>query len=323
MLARFAMPSATLLIAAVALALTGCASGGGSTAAEAPDWEDSPLYKYLEPVYGVMDEDQAIANAQATEELIAACMAEEGFDYTPVDQSQNFSFEDDSEERGTEEWVAANGWGMVQTQAEMEAMQAETTEFVDPNQPYVESLSPSEQEAYFATLYGAGPSEEEIADDGSYEYSWEEAGCQGAAQHEVEGETYWQDEEFAGLMESMNSLWEDLEKQPRIVELDAAWSECMADAGHADLRVRFDAQNLIMEEQNAYWSSPESTGPTEEELQALKDREIELALADFRCARQLDYDTVRFEAQVEMEEQFIADHRSELDALVAAYGKGE
>lgn len=321
--ARFAMPSASVLIAVVALALTGCASDAGPAAGDTPDWEDSPLYQYLQPVYGAMDEDQAIENAEAIEERIAACMADEGFEYTPVDQSQNFSFVDDGEERGTEEWVAANGWGMVQTQEEMDAMQAEATEFVDPNQPYVESLSPSEQEAYFATLYGVGPSEEDLNEDGSYEYSWETSGCQGAAQHEVEGDSYWQDEQFAGLMEEMNSLWEDLETQPRIVELDAAWSDCMADAGHTDLRARFDAQNLIMEEQNAFWSSPDSAGPSEDELRALKDREIELALADFRCAEQVDYDQVRFTAQVEMEEQFIADHRSELDALVAAYGKGE
>ena len=319
---RTASTLAAIAVAAT-FALTGCSGGPGGGGGDTLTYEDSPLDKYLEPVNGPMDEERWIAESKTVEELVAACMAEEGFEYTPVDQSQHMSFEDDFEERNTEEWVASNGWGMVQTKEEMEAQQQEAEEFVDPNQPYIESLSPSEQEAYFATLHGAGPSEEELNEDGSYEYSWEEAGCNGAAQHEVQGSSYWEDEEFADLIASMNALWEELPKQPEIAELNEKWSACMADAEYTELATRSDAQNVIIEEQNAFWSGENPVEPTAEELTTLKQKEIDVALADFRCAKDLDYDNVQLRAQFALEEQFISDHKSELDALVTAYDKGE
>ena len=324
MTARRTASSLAAVIAATTLLLTGCSGSPGGGSDGALSYEDSPLTKYLEPVNGTWDEERAVAESKEVEEIVAACMADEGFDYTPVDQSQNMSFEDDWEERQTEEWVASNGWGMVQTKEEMEAQQEEAEEYVDPNQPYVESLSPSEQEAYYATLYGPGPSEEQLNEDGSYEYNWEEAGCQGAAQHEVQGDTnYWEDDEFADLVEAMNALWEELPKQPEVAELNEKWSACMADAEYPDLAERSEAQNSIIEEQNAFWEGENPTEPSDEELEALKQKEIDIALADFRCAKELDFDKVQFTAQFALEEQFITDHKSELDALLAAYDKGE
>jgi len=314
-----------LTIAITATATLAACSGGGSGGGGELTYEDSPLSKYLEAANGgAWDEERAIAQQQQVEELVAACMADEGFEYLPVDHSQNMSFMDDMEERNTEEWVAANGWGMVQTEEEMKEQQAEAEEFVDPNQPYVQSLSPSEQEAYFATLYGAPPSEEEMTEDGAVEYNWEDGGCQGAANHEVQGDSYWEDERFAGLVEDMNALWQDLPKQPEIVELNRQWSECMADAGHPDFELRWDAQTSISDEMNAFWEGQENPeGPGADELKALKEKEIELALADFRCAKKLDYDTTQFRAQFALEEQFIEDHQAELDELLAVYAKGE
>ena len=315
---------------AIALAITAtvtlaACSGGGGGGGDELTYEDSPLTKYLEAVNGGgFDEERMIKQQQEAEELVAACMADEGFEYVPVDQSQNMWVGDDMEERNTEEWVAANGWGMVQTEDEMAEQQAQAEEYVDPNQPYVESLSPSEQEAYWATLYGTPPSEEEMNEDGSYEYSWETAGCQGAAQHEVQGDSFWEDERYSGLVEDMNALWEDLPKQPEIVELNQKWSECMADAEYPGFELRWDAQTALSEEMNAFWEGQENPeGPSPEQLEELKEKEIEMALADFRCAKKLDYDNTQFTAQFALEQQFIDDHKAELDELLAAYAKGE
>ncbi len=320
-------PSARTLALTLAITATvtlaACSDGG--TGGGELTYEDSPLSKYLDAVNGgAWDEERFAKQQQEIEELVAACMADEGFEYTPVDSSQTMSFGADPEERNTEAWIAANGWGMVQTEEEMEAQQAEAEAYVDPNQPYVESLSPSEQEAYYATLYGTPPTEEELNDDGSYEYSWENGGCNGFASHEVQGESFWEDERFAGLMEEMGTLWEELPKQPEIVELNRNWSECMADAGYPDLELRWDAQTVISDQMNAFWEGQENPeGPSAEELRELKEQEIEMALADFRCAKKLDYDTTQFTAQFALEQQFIDDHKAELDELVAAYATGE
>lgn len=313
----------TLFAIGATITLAACSGGGGGGGGELT-YEDSPLSKYLEAVNGQWDEERAVQQQQQVEELTAACMAEEGFEYVPVDQSQTMVFEDDMDERNTEEWVAANGWGMVQTQEQMEEQQAQAEEYVDPNQPYVESLSPGEQEAYYATLWGAPTSEEDMEEGGSVEYDWATAGCQGAAQHEVQGDSFWEDERFAGLMEDMNALWEDLPKRPEIVELNGKWSECMADAGYPGFELRWDAQTSISEEMNTFWEGQENPeGPSEDQLEELKEKEIELALADLQCAKQLDYDTTQFTAQFALEQQFIDDHKAELDELVAAYAKGE
>lgn len=313
----------TALAAVAVLSLAGCSGGPGGS--EKLSYEDSPLSKYLEVVNGSWDEEKMAADQKKAEEFKAECMAEEGFEYTPVDQSQYMtSFgEEEMAERETEEWVAANGWGFVQTQAEMDAQQAEAEEITDPNQPYIESLSPTEQEAYYATLYGVPPTEEEIGEDGTYEYNWETSGCEGAAQHEIQGENYWEDEEFSDLTEAMSTLWEEQSKHPDVVALDEKWSACMADAEYPDLKSRSDAQTIIMDKQNEFWNGENAEGPSEEQLAELKQEEIDLALADFRCGKKLDYQNVQLRAQFDLEEQFIEDHKSELDALVAAYAKGE
>jgi hypothetical protein len=58
-------------------------------------------------------------------------------------------------------------------------------------------------------------------------------------------------------------------------------------------------------------------------LKELKEREIDMALADFRCAKDIDYNNVQLTAQFAQEEQFIEDHKAELDALIAAYSTGK
>jgi hypothetical protein len=53
--------------------------------------------------------------------------------------------------------------------------------------------------AYYEALYGPSPTEEELNDDGSYEWNWETAGCSGWAQHELNGEDPWSSGEHQDL----------------------------------------------------------------------------------------------------------------------------
>ncbi|WP_411698254.1 hypothetical protein [Conyzicola sp.] len=314
------LPTSVVLALAAALALSGCTAGGGTDGGDL-DAEKTPMTEYYDAMYGGYDEKEAAAQQKKVEELVATCMAEEGFDYTPVDQSQYQGMSFDDEDRDTEEWVAEHGYGMNQTPEEIEEMNAQSEDFVDPNQSYIEALSVSEQEAYYEVLYGPGPSDEEMAameeDSGSYEYNWETAGCQGAAQHEISGEDLTQSEKYKPLMDELNTIWEKLQKSPEIVKIEAEWAACMADAGWADFKKKEDASTEVSEASNEYWA----TGTTEEPDDALKaewrEYEIEVALADFKCAEKVDYQDKYLAAQFEFENQFIADHKSELDAMVA------
>ncbi len=53
-------------------------------------------------------------------------------------------------------------------------------------------------------------------------------------------------------------------------------------------------------------------------MAALGEEEVELALADLGCREETDYRQKAQDIQFELEEQFIADHESELEALRAA-----
>lgn len=329
--------------AVAALVLTGCTGGDGTPTAD--DWANSPLNRYLSASWGgeLSEEEQERQFAEQqrqSEEIIAECMSEQGFEYNPVDYSGGIFYSGDGEEWNPEsrEWVAQWGYGAVNWpgKQEMEEAPMPDEEWVDPNQDYVESLSESEQAAYYEALYGPQPTEEELNEDGSYEWNWENAGCQGVAQNEIYGsQDLWNDDEFADLFAAMERLWQDIENDPRNVELDAAWSSCMADAGYSGFTKQYDAQQSIYDEMNALWengpewdeSLPEEEmnriweeydKQVQEEMAPIAEREIALALADLDCREETDYRAQKLEIQFEIEEQFVNDHKAELEAFKAA-----
>ena len=309
--------------AVLVLSLTAC-TGGGDGAGDTLDPAASPLATYTEALYGGYDQESANAEQLLIEEQVAACMADEGFEYIPVDQSQNSgSFSGDEWKPDDEEWVAQYGWGFVNSPGQEEMSEEPEVIFVDPNEGYVTALSPSEQTAYYETLYGAGPSEEDLAGDGEYEYNWEEAGCYGAAQQEVQGSDPFSDDKNTALLESMNALYENVQNDSRIVEVNAQWASCMADAGFASFATPQAAQEKFIEELNAFYeTSTEGITPDDPKLEELGAREIEVALADLACAVEADSRQLALKVQFELEEQFITDNKSELDALLAEAEQG-
>lgn len=316
-----------------ALALSGCSSEAGAGGGKLK-YEDSPLAKYTMALYGDMDQEAFDAETAAIDKLIAVCMKDEGFEYLPGSQGGSVMVtSDDMEDRETEEWVASNGYGMFQSQEEMMAQQSESEEYIDPNADYIASLSESESSAYYETLYGPGPSEEELAameeGDGSYEYNWETAGCMGTAGHEVRGEDAYSDPKYKALFDNMNLLYSKIQDQPKMKELDKKWSSCMADAGHTEFPTKSSVFEKLNEEQNAYYETQEfddqgtPLNVDDAKLAELKAMEIDVALADFKCSEKFDYAQQSLKAQFELETQFVEDNKSELDALLAEYAKGK
>jgi hypothetical protein len=317
-------------VAAVVLLLSGCSgsdgdAGGTTDAAE----QTSPLSEYLDAVYGgdlsPEEQERQFAEEQArVEELVARCMQDQGFEYTPQTASDTFVSSSDVEyEPDDRDWVAQYGYGAVNSPFNEEPVPEE--EYVDPNADYVASLSESEQQAFYEALSGPVPDEDELAEGGSYEYDWTTAGCQGAAQHEVSGEDLSQSEEFKPLFEAIDELYTGMTSWPGMTELDGEWATCMEAAGHGGHATQADAQNSVYEELNGIYedvaTSEEGTPtgePDQAALDALAEREVELALADLDCREEVDYRDRSTEITREVEEQFIDDHRAELDALVAA-----
>ncbi len=313
---------AALAAAALLVALAGCSNPGATTA----DPADSPLNKYLSALWGGdLSEDQQIERMEADnrerEELVAQCMTEEGFEYLPVTQNGGVFMSGDEWKPDDREWVAQYGYGMVNFPGRDAPTQPEN-EYVDPNEDYVASLSDSEREAYYEALHGPQPTEEELGEDGSYEYNWETAGCYGWASHEIEGDNPATSDEYKPLMDSINEFYTQMESAPEFAEIDAAWAACMADAGHSGFAKQSDAQNSVNDELNEYYENQTEWVEDDPALDELAEKEIELALVDLDCREKVDYRAKRTAVTFELEEQFIADNKTELDALKAAVEQG-
>ncbi|WP_432547151.1 hypothetical protein [Kineococcus sp. SYSU DK004] len=314
------------LVAACLLAA--CSSSPAEGRAEE---RTSPLGAYFESFYGG-ELDEAAQQAEyeeqnrRTEELVAACMSEQGFEYQPNTASSSVTYSSDDEwDPESREWVAQYGYGMVTSPSSEQAEEAPPEEWTDPNGDYVASLSESEQAAYYEALSGPAPSEDDMAamEDGSYEWDWTKNGCYGAAQHEVVGDDPLQGEEFRGLMDEIGTFYEGMTSWPGMAEVEAAWSDCMSAAGHPGLAAQGDAVNSVSEELNRLYESPGPEGEVDQAaLDALGEREVEVALADLDCREETDYRDRVEEVTFEQEQRFVDDHRAELDAARAAAEQG-
>ena len=344
---KLTLPRTVAAAGAAALVLSLAACGGAKgpgSASETP--EPGPLDAYFEKMYGSYSQEDGDAQQVRVEEILAECMSEQGFEYIPVDYSSmsgaSFEPEDLEFEWGTKEFAAEYGygattdpWGNQSGEGGEEPADDDAEEFVDPNQDYVNAMSETEQQAYYAAMYGE-QSFDETDPEAEVEYDWETAGCQGRAQHEVyEGANGMEEDEFTALQDEMNTMYESSMTDPRLADVNSEWASCMADAGYPGFSAVGDAENSIHDQVNALWedaypSDPtQMEGMTEEDYMAIQEGideqladitpvEIETAVADFDCREKVGYDKVQREVSVEYQQEFVDAHKAELDAWLAA-----
>jgi hypothetical protein len=324
---QYSTPFIALCLAGGVL-LAGCAGlgGGAEPTSGAGDAPESPLQKYWSLLAGGQDQAEVDRQNAEVQEKVAECMGEQGFDYVPDTQGGgSFVMSDDSGlDWGSEEFAKTYGYGITTDPLGMG--DGPEDPHVDPNADFIASLSDTEQAAYNNALWGlpsdASPNEPQ-------EYDWQKAGCMGAAQHDVFGEGgFGSDPEFDALSEGMNSLYTEVRESPIVQEKEADWSDCLADAGFDHFEHKDDASAAISEEYSALFSPPDgeastSTAPPEPDpaaLDALRLREIAQATADYGCARDSGYAETLTSVQFRIEQAFVDEHKTELDALVARYG---
>lgn len=344
-----------LAAGAPALLLIATSCGGAASSESELTWEDSPMSEVYASLFGDDDrtqedyERESVDQERRLEELVASCMADEGFDYTPrpVD---NGSFAVVDDDWGSEEWTQQYGYGIT-TQYGMEIPEEEAEQWSDPNEAYLEAMSDSERIAYEEAMWGP-PMEIDEADwdeegDMSSDYDWESAGCYGAAQHEVyesgfeEDQAMWEDPALEEFFEAYDRAYQEAERDPRIVELNGEWSQCMEDEGFSGLTDTSSAWDLIQDESDRIyteaeelidWESidwenlPDGTDPHQETMEELglaelREREIKVAVADYSCQQELNLESEQLKVIFEYEETFVEDHQSEIEQLVATFGQ--
>ena len=327
-----------IIVVAIVLFLTGCSGGDGTDSS--PDASDGELtLNDFNPGMPAFDEanaeQQYLQQERDAQEKIAACMAEQGFEYIPYVQSQDQGgFSGPASE---EEFVAQYGFGIATTlledqrMGEMDEAEMAAEAAKDPNNAIVEAMTDVERDAYYAALYGEQPdidpesmTEEEI--NAAYE-SFQPTGCQstayeGAFDQGAAQEFY---EQFGPLMED---LYGGLESDPRIAALESEWSSCMAEKGY-DFTDRNDVEVFLLlrlEEVGAITDleiDPEGMGygyggaviepggPVEAAVKEIASEEIAIAKDSFTCSG--DQDEVYQEVYGDAEQRFIEEHLAELE----------
>ena len=117
----------------------------------------SPLSDFLNPNGGTGDDEMAasMAREKRIQELVAACMTDQGFDYEPFVYPMSSSASPmDDVDGGSRAFAEKYGYG-ISTFDDASFSTAEST-VVDPNQAAVEAMSDGEREAYYAALWGGG-----------------------------------------------------------------------------------------------------------------------------------------------------------------------
>jgi len=360
-----------IVLLALALLVAACGGGGGGAEPEASE-DSTPGEETLADFFGYANEDPEAAEAEYREqesriqESIRQCMAGAGFEYQPVLPPEgSYGFVDEEFDEG--EWVRTQGFGITTWYGNEEALTPERTEeWVDPNQEMLEAMSESESQAWYEALYGT---EEEQAEDMVTEVDPETgeeyqvsygfgAGCSGEAYEAEYGEQQATEDLWMELNPEMEAMYERVQADPRIVELDAEWSACMAEAGYEyesmsqmqetiyqDFQTRFDAivgpnggypdpfegwaqeeidaffEEKTQEEIDAFFAEAEETSRADvdmEALAALQQEEIDMAVADFDCRG--DYYEVYQEVSEDYEAEFVEQNREILEQIREAQG---
>lgn len=290
------------------------ADAGSPLAAYLPGWDST----------GPADlTDSQRAEVKAKElrlqEVVADCMAHQGFAYTPWASSvDRYALMAEAPQQGTMEYAQKYGFGIVANPVRDIFMQQDAE--VDPNEAYKNGLSPSARYAYITALKGKNAADIDRGmeernpvpkngppppDDGG--------GCEGVA-----NESVFDDDEASraavDLYNAAKRALSNIDSDPRMVQATQEWSDCMVGLGHGRYSRRIDVSNDFM---TRSFNIDRSDGSA---VAALQAAEIKAAVDDLTCAESVGYTATNDALRDEVERKFIADHQTELDAYVAKYG---
>jgi hypothetical protein len=254
-------------------------SGLGSNSNQSNILQISDLAKY--PGFGHNDDDDEQTfsiEEESRENLIADCMRESGFDYTPAPSIVL----DDS---------------VLENEKEFERLLAEAA--TNPNQSYVDQLSPSMSQSYYLALTGL--TDPNIQEGLDHELAANSNSCVSRAFESIPG-VY---AKRNGLETELNTMESEIRNDQRSIAATQKWSNCMSELGHTFERPsdahRFVDQTII--------SNLNSTGQAQpEDEQVIR----QLYQATDQCALKDQLQSVNQIVRTEYENRFAANYRDRL-----------
>lgn len=295
------MRAAVLIGLVVACATAGCA------ATDTPDPADAgrgPLEEYLGYYGFATTPEELLAQVVWQQEHIAACMAKEGFEFTPqVPPLDAIEYEglDPTEPGFAEEY----GYGFWLGPREGVGGGFTYLTEVDVNLQRRDAMSDVEREAYDTALQGHVVEEDAsgtvVREGGCLDRLYDPAGPDAAY--------------LAGVRDEARAFLEAMPDDARFDDLNAAWAACMAEAGYAyaspdAARAEF-ADEVAAEAADGVW-------PEREVIQERAGRERRVAVADRACQEEMDWQERHQAIAVELQQEYVDAHRADLDALAAA-----
>jgi hypothetical protein len=256
------------------VALLGVAcSGGGADDSTDTAAESDPL------LAGLLDGKTFEEAEFEIQQKVQACMTALGWEYTAVAPGSTAGgggvtatdFDQDA-------FAAESGYGVSTFGADVTGTTPSGTGGAesDPNIVYSNSLSPSDQEAYFNDLYGPPITDSDLT------ASTDVAGCFGDATNAVYGE-----DTLAQMDDQFAEIDARMQADSRILAASEAWAGCMSERGYSyasptepfdDILARFQALGAE---------------PDPATLSAFREEEIATALADRACAKEAGLDEIQ------------------------------
>jgi hypothetical protein len=287
---------------------------------------------------GEESEDEARRRLERSEQIITACMVEQGFEYTPQDYSAPLPWMQDGEVPPAGDPIeAAAEYGYSIATWDLAPAPDENAR-VDPNADYVAGMSDAERRAYDLALYGPGQGEAYAV--GEEPYDWTKYGCYGVSDHElgIDVREYFDDTPYRPLRREIEGMWASVDDDPRVLEAERQWASCMADAGHPGLnRVRDAAEGIRAADERIWQEAYDGVGldlSTEDYLtspeyltaqQTITERrrelavvEVETAVADATCQEEVGYRVVVGRTGQEIEQAFYDAHLADFESWLAA-----
>jgi hypothetical protein len=268
--ARRGWPAAVAVACALILSACGGEDTTGAARSEASPTPTLPGVKE----FG-LTEEQFNQHVEKTQALIAQCMKDAGFEYVPVDVKTI---------EAAQQRVRTDP-GLTRRAYKEKYGLAVTTRFdnpvrdtgLGPNLRIWKSLPETDQEAYARTLWGEDP-------DADFVFSLDEedfsstGGCTRKAVAQV-----FTPEQLKGTYVNPKDVLVD--SDPRIVEANRKWAECMKAEGHeyADQDEIIDEYQERLDELAGDEDPQSLTGERAAELKKLQQEEIAVALVDLDC----------------------------------------
>jgi hypothetical protein len=269
--------------------------GIGITVLGLPACSDSSPGSSEEPLPGIKEfgltEEQFAQHVEETQALIADCMSSAGFEYIPVDvatiEAAQARVRTDP---GYTRRTYKEQWGLGVT-TRLDNPVRDTG--LGPNLDIYNALPETEKEAYFHALFGDDPDA-----DFAFTLDEEDFSSTGGCTREAVSQVFTRAQLKGTYVNPKDVL---IESDPRIVEAERRWSECMREAGY---EYEGDQDEIIEEfeerlEELTDGNDPATlTGARAEALRELQQEEIAVSLVDLDC--QIRYTDDVF-AQVETE----------------------